>query len=90
MKSAIRKMGNSHGVIIPKPLLAEIGMGPDDRVDIRIKKGSIVIKPLKRDEPKDEDPRSGWAKECRAVREAGEDGLVWPEFANRDDDKLEW
>jgi hypothetical protein len=24
MKTAIRKMGNSHGVIIPKPLLAEV------------------------------------------------------------------
>jgi antitoxin component of MazEF toxin-antitoxin module len=23
MKTAIRKMGNSHGVIIPKPLLSE-------------------------------------------------------------------
>jgi antitoxin MazE len=25
MKTAIRKMGNSHGVIMPKPLLAEVG-----------------------------------------------------------------
>jgi len=26
MKSAVRKMGNSHGVIIPKPILEEAGV----------------------------------------------------------------
>ena len=31
MKTAIRKVGNSHGVIIPKPLLAEIGAKANDR-----------------------------------------------------------
>ena len=39
MKTSIRKMGNSHGVIIPKPLLAEIGAKPDDVVDMKVKKG---------------------------------------------------
>jgi antitoxin component of MazEF toxin-antitoxin module len=49
MKSAIRKMGNSHGVIIPKPLLAEIGAKPGDKVDLKAEKGKIVIAPVKRD-----------------------------------------
>ena len=76
MKTVIRRMGNSHGVIIPKPLLAEIGVNADDPVDIRVKKGRIVIEPIK------DDPRAGWAAECRAIREAGDDRLVWPEFPN--------
>jgi antitoxin MazE len=84
MKTAIRKMGNSHGVIIPKPLLAEIGAKPDDHVDMRVESGKIVIAPIERD------PRAAWAEECKALREAGEDGLVWPEFGNKDDDKLVW
>jgi len=89
MKSVIRKMGNSHGVIIPKPLLAEIGAKADDPVDIKVKKGKVVIAPIKRPR-KEHDPRTGWAEECKAIRDAGEDGLVWPEFANADDYKLVW
>jgi antitoxin MazE len=79
MKTAIRKLGNSHGVIIPKPLLAEIGVGADDPVDIRVKKGRIVIAPIKHD-----DPRLGWAEASKAIHEAGDDKLVWPEFASDD------
>lgn len=84
MKNAIRKIGNSYGVIIPKPLLAEIGAKPNDRVDLKVENGKITIAPLGRD------PRAGWAEECKAIREAGEDGLVWPEFGNDDDEKLVW
>ena len=84
MKTAIRKLGNSHGVIIPKPQLAEIGAKANDRVDMKVEGGRIVIAPIRRD------PRAGWADECKALREAGEDGLVWPEFGNEDDDKLVW
>ena len=54
MKTAIRKMGNSHGVIIPKPLLAEIGAKANDRVDMKVEAGRIVIAPIRRD------PRAGW------------------------------
>ena len=84
MKSAIRKMGNSHGVIIPKPLLAEAGVKAGDQVDVVVKAGKIVIAPLQGD------PRAAWAKECKALADAGEDGLVWPEFGNEDDKNLVW
>jgi antitoxin MazE len=84
MKTSIRKMGNSHGVIIPKPLLAEIGAKADDQVEMTVQKGKIVISSLK------QDPRAGWAEECKALRDAGEDGLVWPEFGNADDKNLVW
>jgi antitoxin MazE len=84
MKTAIRKMGNSHGVIIPKPLLAEIGVNANDEVDMKVENGKLVIVPF------GHDPRAGWAEECKALVEAGEDGLVWPEFPNKGDDKLVW
>ena len=42
MKTAIRKVGNSHAVIIPKPLLAEIGAKAEDRVDMSVQGGKIV------------------------------------------------
>jgi antitoxin MazE len=84
MKTAIRKVGNSQGVLIPKPLLAEIGAKPDDPVDLKVEHGKIVIAPLGRD------PRANWAAECKAIHDAGDDELVWPEFGNKDDQKLTW
>ena len=83
MRSAIRKMGNSHGVIIPKPVLEEIGAKANDPVDVRVKKGKIIISPVK------SDARAGWAEASERLREAGDAGLVWPEFANRGDENLE-
>jgi antitoxin MazE len=86
VKTALRKMGNSQGLIIPKPLLAELGLSANDAVDMKVKKGKLVVTPLKNAA----DPRAGWAAECKALAEAGEDGLLWPEFGNDDDDKLVW
>jgi antitoxin MazE len=84
MKTAIRKMGNSHGVIIPKPLLAEIGAKLGDTVDLTVKGGKIVIAPPSKP------PRSGWAEDSKRLAEAGEGGLVWPEFASDGDKDLKW
>jgi antitoxin MazE len=84
MKSAIRRMGNSHGVIIPKPLLEEIGAQANDPVTIKVKKGRLVITPLQ------QDPRAGWGEASQRLRDAGEDALVWPEFGNAGHDKLMW
>lgn len=84
MKSAIRKMGNSHGVIIPKPLLLEIGAKAGDEVDLAVRGGKIVMaRPRK-------SPRSGWAADSKHLAELGEAGLAWPEFANDGDRDLKW
>jgi antitoxin MazE len=84
MKTAIRKMGNSHGVLIPKPLLAEIGAKENDPVDMKVEKGKLVIAPIKRS------PRAGWAEDSKRLAEAGEGGLVWPEFPLDSDKDLKW
>ena len=84
MKSAIRKMGNSHGVIIPKPLLAEIGVKAGDDVDLSISRGKLVMAPRKRKS------REGWAEDSKRLAAAGDGGLVWPEFANDGDKDLKW
>lgn len=84
MKTAIRKMGNSQGVIIPKPLLTEIGAAANDPVDIKVEQGRIVIALLKGD------PRADWAEDSKRLAEEGEGGLVWPEFPNKGDENLEW
>ena len=76
MKSAIRKMGNSHGVIIPKPLLEEIGAKAGDAVELKIKKGKLVITPSDRSRAMDGRKPAG---ACGGRR----GGLAWPEFDER-------
>ncbi len=83
MKTLIRKMGNSQGVLIPKPFLAQTGMDVGE-VDIEIESDAIVIrKPEKK-------ARHGWVDASKAIAAAGDDRLVWPEFANEGDKELVW
>ena len=83
MKTLIRKMGNSQGVLIPKPFLAQTGMDVGE-VDIEIESDAIVIrKPEKK-------ARHGWADASKAIAAAGDDRLVWPEFTNEGDKELVW
>ena len=84
MRAAIRKLGNSSGVIIPKSMLAEIGIAAGDPVDLSLEDGRIAITPVKRR------PREGWAEAFQEIAEAGDDALVWPEFGNDDDADLTW
>lgn len=84
MRSAVRKLGNSSGVIIPKSLLAEIGVSAGDAVDVTTDAGRIVLTPIPRH------ARTGWAKASQAIAASGDDGLVWPEFANAEDKELVW
>ena len=84
MRAAIRKLGNSSGVIIPKSMLAEIGIVAGDPVDLSLEDGRIAITPVKRR------PREGWAEAFRVIAEAGGDALVWPEFGNEEDGDLTW
>jgi len=84
MKTAVRRMGNSQGVIIPKPLLAEIGAKTGDALDMKVERGKIIIAPIQRK------ARAGWAKASKALAEAGQGGPVWPEFANESDKDWTW
>jgi antitoxin MazE len=82
MKTTIRKMGNSQGVIIPKPLLAQVGL--QDEADMVVEKDCIV---LRRPQAK---LREGWAEASQRIAAAGDDALAWPEFANQGDAELKW
>ena len=82
MKVAIRRMGNSQGVLIPKPLLAQVGL--ESEAEMVIQRDSIVLRrPLKK-------VREGWAEASRSIVASDDDKLVWPEFANDGDTELRW
>ena len=82
MEVAIRKMGNSQGVLIPKPILAQVGL--EGTADLQVREGVIEIRPIRRN------PREGWAEDAERVAQDGSDSLVWPEFANKGDPDLVW
>ena len=82
MQVAIRTMGNSRGVLIPKPILEQTGLV--DAADLQVVNGVIEIRPLRRN------PREGWAADSQRVAQSNDDALVWPEFANAGDAELTW
>lgn len=82
MKTAIRKMGNSQGVIIPKPILAQVGLV--DEAIMTVENDALVLRPVSNA------PRKGWAQASRRIADAGDDELVWPQFGNAGDAKLKW
>lgn len=82
MKTAIRRLGNSQGVIIPKPLLVQVGL--EAEVELTVENNSLVLR-----KPKST-VRAGWAQASQRIAAAGDDRLAWPEFGNQDDADLQW
>ena len=82
MEVAIRKMGNSQGVLIPKPILAQVGL--EGTADLQVRGGVIEIRPLGRN------PREGWGEDARRLAEQRGDAPLWPDIANEGDAELVW
>ncbi|SOZ35100.1 MULTISPECIES: AbrB/MazE/SpoVT family DNA-binding domain-containing protein [Cupriavidus] len=82
MKATIRKMGNSQGVLIPKAILAQLGL--ENEVEMEIVNDTLVLR-----RPR-QAPRQGWAEASRQIAAAGDDTLVLGELPNADDAELKW
>jgi antitoxin MazE len=80
MRARLIRIGNSRGVRLPKPLIEEAGL-PDD-VEIKARRGSIVILPAA-------GVRAGWAEAAAALRERRDDAGELAAVATRFDEK-EW
>ncbi len=82
MHVSIRPFGNSRGIVIPKPMLAQLGLV--DQADLTIEDGALVIrKPAL-------PARTGWADAAKAVALAKDDELLLGDFANEGDEDLAW
>ncbi|WP_373377873.1 AbrB/MazE/SpoVT family DNA-binding domain-containing protein [Cupriavidus nantongensis] len=82
MKATIRKMGNSQGVLIPKTILAQLGL--ENEVEMEIVNDTLVLR-----RPR-QAPRQGWAEASRQIAADGDDTLVLGELSNADDAELKW
>ena len=82
MKTTIRKVGNSHGVIIPLAMLAQAGI--QDEAEMLVEKRTIVLrKPRKA-------VRARWAEASRQIAGAGGEALIWGESGGAREVDIEW
>lgn len=65
MASSIRKIGNSQGVILPKPALQALGVAEGGAVEFVYEPGKITITPARRT------PREGWEADAKRIAAAG-------------------
>ncbi len=80
----IRSIGNSKGVVLPKPVLAQVGLGDATDAEMTVENGAIVLrKPAK-------PARDGWAEAAKKLAAQGGDTLVMGEFGNAADSDLTW
>lgn len=82
MHITIRKIGNSQGFVIPKPVLAQVGL--ERAAELTVEGGALVLrKPAK-------PVRTGWAEAAVKIAETADDALVMGEFGNEADADLTW
>ena len=79
---AIRRIGNSHGIVIPKPLLAQVGL--EGHAEMSIERDALVLRRPPRA------ARAGWAAAAKKIADHDNDALVMGEFGNEDDAELVW
>ncbi len=81
---SIRQIGNSQGVVIPKPLLIQLGLSGEAGAEMTVEGDALVLRrPAGR-------VRAGWAEAAKAIARRGDDELVMGEFGNAGDEELIW
>jgi antitoxin MazE len=73
MRQELTRIGNSRGIRIPKPLIAQCGLG--DVVELRVTPEGLVIAPHRA-------ARSGWKEAFVAARSVDRETLLAPEVVN--------
>lgn len=85
MQTALRKMGNSVGMIVPKAILQELGAAAGTPMDVHVEDGRVIATPVRK-------VRDGWAQGAAVVAAAEEDPdeAAWMGFGNDGDAELTW
>ncbi|WP_242140420.1 hypothetical protein [Sphingomonas sp. TREG-RG-20F-R18-01] len=84
MRTALRKIGNSVGMIVPASILGEIGATAGATLDLRVEDGKIIATPVA-------GAHAGWAAVAATLADqTADDADAWQGFANEDDAALTW
>ena len=85
MRTTVRKIGNSRGVLIPSALLTACRIEPE--IELRIDEGRLVLEPVRA-------PRAGWFDSVAANKDAVAGLVDWPDVLpggdNDDGDDRDW
>ena len=81
MGSAVRKIGNSMGVILPKPVLESLGAKLGDTLEFIAEDGVVRVETRRRK------VRDGWEEDARALAASGlsEEEAAWLDADLTDD-----
>ena len=82
MLTTIRRLGNSRGILIPKPLLKQAGL--EDQAEILVEGNTLILRRPRKV------PRQGLAEASKEIAARGEDRLVLGDFANEADADWTW
>jgi antitoxin MazE len=80
MRASLVQIGNSRGIRIPKPLLAQTGLRGEVEIEVRGKQ--LIIQPANH-------PRAGWAEAFARMAQRKDDALLDGELPTAWD-KSEW
>ena len=84
VKTRIVRIGNSHGIRIPKPLLEQVGLAGE--VELKVQDNHLVVRAAHR-------PRQAWADQFQAMAQQDDDRLLdgeAPSLTQWDEDEWEW
>jgi len=86
MPTSIRKIGNSQGVILPKPALQALGVAEGAAVEFIYEPGRISIVPAR------DDPREGWEEDAKRIAAVGltQEERDWLEADLTDEPDDDW
>jgi antitoxin MazE len=84
VRVTIRQIGNSQGIVIPKLILAQLGLDGEDGAEMTVE-GDVLV--LRR---RAKIARAVWAEASQEIAEAGDDALVMGEFGNAADKDMTW
>ena len=82
-RTRLVRLGNSHGVRIPKPILASLALKDNEEVALSVQRGKLVLEPARR-------PREGWDEAFAEMAARGDDKLLEPDFPPTEWEKTEW
>lgn len=85
MQSALRRIGNSTGIVLPRAILGEIGLAKGATLDLKVEDGRLIGTPVRNE------CRAGWAEAAAAIAATDDaDAADWTAFGNEGDADFIW
>ncbi len=76
MQISVIQIGNSKGIRLSKTILDKYEI--TDKLEILLESGQIILRPV-------HEPRKGWAKKFKAMREQNDDALLMDDVFEEED-----